>query len=67
MMGARIARRSHVFEIQEVRELLGEHKQEFVNALLQLLRSEDEAIRLGAIKEGSIGSSGRLPLPWIAR
>ena len=37
--------------IQEVRELLGQHMQEFVDELLRLLRSEDEAIRLAALKE----------------
>ena len=37
--------------IQEVRELLGQHKQMFVEELLRLVRSDDEAIRLAALKE----------------
>jgi hypothetical protein len=37
--------------IQEVRELLGPHAPKFVDELLRLLRSDNEAIRLAAIRE----------------
>jgi hypothetical protein len=48
--------------IEEVREILGQHKEELVDTLLQLLRSEDEAIRLAAVKEGFDRLLGRAPL-----
>jgi hypothetical protein len=49
--------------IQEVRELLGQHKQMFVDELLRLVHSDDEAIHWRRSKRGSIGSSERLPSP----
>jgi hypothetical protein len=48
--------------IQEVRELLGQHKQMFVEELLRLIRSDDEAIRLAAIKEGFDRLLGKAPI-----
>jgi hypothetical protein len=40
-----------VSNIQEIREILAGHKEELVDTLLQLMRSDDEAIRLAAVKE----------------
>jgi hypothetical protein len=37
--------------IEEVREILGRHKEELVATLLQLMKSDDEGIRLAAVKE----------------
>jgi hypothetical protein len=37
--------------IQQVREILGQHKEELVDTLLELVRSDDDAIRLAAVKE----------------
>jgi hypothetical protein len=48
--------------IEEVREILGQHKDELIDTLLQLLRSDDEAIRLAAVKEGFDRLLGRAPL-----
>jgi hypothetical protein len=48
--------------IEEVREILGQHKDELVDTLLQLLRSDDEAIRLAAVKEGFDRLLGKAPL-----
>src|SRR6516164_4097367 len=48
--------------IEEVREILGQHKDELVDTLLQLLRSDDEAIRLAAVKEGFDRLLGKAPI-----
>jgi hypothetical protein len=48
--------------IESVRELLDQHKEELVDTLLQLMRSDDEAIRLAAVKEGLDRLLGRAPL-----
>jgi hypothetical protein len=48
--------------IEDVREILGQHKEEIVETLLQLMRSGDEAIRLAAVKEGFDRLLGRAPL-----
>ena len=48
--------------IEEVREILSQHKDELVDTLLQLLRSDDEAIRLAAVKEGFDRLLGKAPL-----
>jgi hypothetical protein len=48
--------------IEDVREILGQHKEEIVETLLQLMRSNDEAIRLAAVKEGFDRLLGRAPM-----
>jgi hypothetical protein len=48
--------------IEEVREILGQHKEELVDTLLQLMRSDDEAIRLAAVKEGFDRLLGKAPI-----
>jgi hypothetical protein len=48
--------------IEAVRELLGQHQEEIVATLLELMRSDDEAIRLAAVKEGFDRLLGRAPL-----
>jgi hypothetical protein len=37
-------------EIEKVRELLGQHRDEFVETLLQLIRSQNEQTRLAAVQ-----------------
>jgi hypothetical protein len=39
-----------VGNIEAVREILARHQEEIVDTLLQLMRSDDEAIRLAAVK-----------------
>jgi hypothetical protein len=41
---------------------VGQHKEELVDSLLRLMRSDDEAIRLRAVKEGFDRLLGRAPL-----
>ena len=48
--------------IQEIRGLLGQHKQMFVEELLRLVRSDDEAIRLAALKEAFDRLLGKAPI-----
>jgi hypothetical protein len=48
--------------IQEIRGLLGQHKQMFVDELLRLVRSDDEAIRLAALKEAFDRLLGKAPI-----
>jgi hypothetical protein len=48
--------------IQQVRELLAQHQQLFVDELLRLVHSEDEAIRLAAINEGFDRLLGKAPI-----
>jgi hypothetical protein len=48
--------------IEEVREILGRHKEEVVDTLLQLIRSDDEAIRLAAVKEAFDRLLGKAPI-----
>jgi hypothetical protein len=48
--------------IEAVREILGQHQEEIVATLLELMRSDDEAIRLAAVKEGFDRLLGRAPL-----
>jgi hypothetical protein len=48
--------------IQEVRELLGPHAPEFVGALVELSRSQNEATRLAAIREAFDRLLGKAPV-----
>jgi hypothetical protein len=49
-------------EIERVRELLGQHRDEIVGTLMQLIRSDDEAIRLAAVKEAFDRMLGKAPI-----
>jgi hypothetical protein len=51
-----------VGRVRQVRELLGFHTAEFVDELLRLLRSDDERVRLAAVREGLDRLLGRAPL-----
>jgi hypothetical protein len=48
--------------IEAVREILGQHQEEIVGTLLELMRSDDEAIRLASVKEAFDRLLGRAPL-----
>jgi hypothetical protein len=48
--------------IEDVRERLGSHTPEFVDALVELSRSPNEAIRLAAIKEAFDRLLGKPPV-----
>jgi hypothetical protein len=48
--------------IEEVRELLGPHTPEFVAALVELVRSQNEATRLAAIREAFDRLLGKPPV-----
>jgi hypothetical protein len=48
--------------IEDVRERLGPYTQEFEVALVELVRSQDETVRLAAIKEAFDRLMGKAPL-----
>jgi hypothetical protein len=49
-------------EIERVRELLGQHRDEIVETLMRLIRSDNEAIRLAAVKEAFDRMLGKAPI-----
>jgi hypothetical protein len=48
--------------IQEVREILEEHKEKFIDTLFELMGSDDEWVKLAALKEGFDRMLGRAPM-----
>jgi hypothetical protein len=51
-----------VGRVQQVRELLSPHTAEFVDELLRLLRSDDQRVRMAAVREGLDRLLGRAAL-----
>jgi hypothetical protein len=49
-------------EIERMRELLGQHRDEFVETLLQLVRSQNEQTRLAAVQVAFDRLLGKAPL-----